>query len=369
MTPLHRPVLAAALLVTLGAPEAARAQNAPATMDAPQWAQVEEFIRAEMVRQRIPGLAVAIARNGRIVRAQGFGSANIEHGVPVTTGTIFQSGSVGKQFTATLVMMLVNEGKLSLDDRLTRFYPNGPAAWRDITIRHLLTHTSGISEKLYERIDLHLEYPDSAIVRIIGETPLDFPPGSKWSYSNPAYVLLGFIIGQVGGRFYGDQLQERIFTPLGMSTARIISESAIVPNRAAGYELRDGALRNQEWVAEKTNTTADGSLYLTVLDLAKWDAALYGDRVLPQATLRQMWTPVRLNDGSTHGYGFGWSLGSVNGHRLVEHGGAWQGFKTFIARYVDDGLTVIVMMNLGDANPGTVAHGVAAVIDPALKAP
>ena len=140
-------------------------------------------------------------------------------------------------------------------------------------------------------------------------------------------------------------------------------------NRAAGYELRNGSLRNQEWVAEKTNTTADGSLYLTVLDLAKWDAALYGDRVLPQATLAQMWTPITLTGGSTYPYGFGWAIGNVNGHRIIEHGGAWQGFKTFIARHVGDGLTVIVMMNLGEANPGTFAHGIAGVLDPALKSP
>lgn len=332
-----------------------------------QWEAVDEFVRAEMVRQRVPGLSIAIVRNGQIVRAQGYGVANIEHGVPATPATIYQSGSVGKQFTSTLVMMLVAEGKLSLDDRLLKFFPKGPAAWRDVTIRQMLSHTSGISEAFYAKVDLTREYADSTLVRMIGEAPLDFVPGAKWKYSNPAYILLGIIAGQLGGKFYGDQLHERIFTPLGMSTTRIITESAIVPNRAAGYELQDGALRNQAWVSPRFNTTADGSLYLTVLDLAKWDAALYGDRVLPQATLAQMWTPIRLNDGTTHPYGFGWALGEVNGHRIVQHGGAWQGFKTFIARYVNDGLTVITLMNLGDADPGAFAHGIAGVIEPALK--
>lgn len=334
---------------------------------APDWTAVEEFVRTEMVRQRVPGLSMAVVRNGQVVRAQGFGMANLEHDVPATSATVYQSGSVGKQFTATLVMQLVGEGKLRLDDRLSKFYPNGPAAWRDITIRQMLSHTSGISEKFYSTVDLHLEYADTTIVRLIGEQPLDFTPGSKWSYSNPGYVLLGYIIEQVTGRFYGDLLEERIFGPLGMTTAMIINEPAIVPNRAAGYELDSARVVNQEWVSRKFNTTADGSLYLTVHDLAKWDAALYGERVLPQSVLAQMWTPIRLNDGSTYPYGFGWMLGTVNGRRIIEHGGSWQGFKTFIARYVGDGLTVIVLMNQGRANPATFAHGIAGVIDPALK--
>ena len=358
--PMRANTLITPLLLVAALSRPAFAQTTSPAAAPFDWTVVDSFVRGEMVKQRVPGLAMAVVRNGVLIRAQGYGTANIEHNVPVTAATVFQSGSVGKQFTATLVMQLIGEGKLSLDDRLARFFPNGPAVWREITIRQMLSHTSGISEKFYEKVDLHLEYADSTVARIIGEQPLDFVPGSKWSYSNPGYVMLGFVIEKVTGRFYGDLLEERIFRPLGMTTAMIIDEPAIVPNRAAGYETVNGAIVNQSWVSRKFNTTADGSLYFTVLDLAKWDAALYGDRVLPQATLAQMWTPIRLNDGTTHAYGFGWALGSVNGHRIIEHGGAWQGFKTFIARYVGDGLTVIVMMNLGEASPGTFAHGIAA---------
>ena len=363
---LARAIAPLLLLASLAEPARAQAGAPPATPT--DWAAVDAFVRDEMVKQHVPGLALAVVRNGVLVRALGYGSANLEHNVPVTSATVFQSGSVGKQFTATLVMQLVSEGKLSLDDRLIKFFPNGPAVWREITIRQMLSHTSGIAETLYGKVDLQREYADSTVVRIIGEQPLDFAPGSKWRYSNPGYIMLGFVIEKVTGRFYGDLLGERIFVPLGMSTALIINEPAIVPNRAAGYEIIAGAIVNQTWVSRKFNTTADGSLYLTVRDLAKWDAALYGERVLTQASLAQMWTPIRLNDGTTHPYGFGWSLGNVNGHRIVEHGGAWQGFKTYIARYVADGLTVIVMMNLGQANPEVFAHGVAGVLDPALKA-
>lgn len=363
------PLLLLASFARLGLTQSNASASANAAAAPVDWSAVDSFVRGEMVNERVPGLAMAVVRNGVLLRAQGYGSANLEHNLPVTAATVFQSGSVGKQFTATLVMQLVGEGKLSLDDRLARFFPNGPAAWREITVRQMLSHTSGISEKFYEKVDLHLEYADSTVTRLIGEQPLDFVPGSKWRYSNPGYVMLGFVIEKVTGRFYGDLLEERIFGPLGMTTAMIISEQAIVPNRAAGYETVNGEVVNQSWVSRKFNTTADGSLYLTVLDLAKWDAALYGDRILPQASLAQMWTPIRLNDGTTAPYGFGWSLGTVNGHRITEHGGAWQGFKTYIARYVGDGLTVIVMMNLGEAHPGTFAHGIAGVLDPALKAP
>ncbi len=165
-------------------------------------------------------------------------------------------------------------------------------------------------------------------------------------------------------------LHDRIFQPPGMNATRIISEADIVPNRAAGYRLVNGELKNQEWVAPSLNTTADGSLYTTVLDMAKWDAALYTEQLLKKSSLDEMWTPVRLNEGSTKPYGFGWAIRTVNGHRRVEHDGAWQGFTTPIARYLDDRLTVIVLTNLDSAHsdPGKIAHRVAEIYLPGLQA-
>ena len=330
--------------------------------------KVDEYIRAEMVSQQIPGVSLAVVRNGEVVIARGYGLANLEHQVPVKPETIFQSGSMGKQFTATAVMMLVEEGKLGLDDKITRYFPGGPAAWNNITVRHLLTHTSGMTD-YPDDFDLRRDYTEDEMVQRIKPIPLAFPPGEKWSYSNLAYVMLGVLIHKVTGKFYGDFLQERVFQPLGMSTARVISEADIVPNRAAGYRLVNGQLKNQDWVSPSLNTTADGALYLTVYDVAKWDAALYGEKLLKRSTLEQMWTPVKLNDGKTHGYGFGWALGDVRGHRLVEHGGAWQGFKSQISRYVDDKLTVIVFANQIRANPAKIAHAVAAIFNPELAPP
>jgi len=336
-------------------------------------ASVDEFVTAELHAQHIPGVALAVVREGKIIKAAGYGLSNVELGVATKPESILQTGSVGKQFTATAVMMLVEDGKVGLDDKITKYFPNAPAAWKDITVRHLLTHTSGISDYTSEKtggaINLRLDYTEEELVKKIAALPLDFPPGEKWSYSNSGYLILGVLIHYLTGEFYGDFLKQRVFQPLQMTSTRIISEADIVPNRSAGYRLVKGELKNQEWVSPSLNTTADGALYTNVLDLAKWDAALYTEKLLKRSSFDQMWTPVKLNSGKTYPYGFGWSISDVNGHRLLHHGGAWQGFTMHISRYVDDKLTIIVMTNLdsGHSDPGKIAQGVAAIYVPALK--
>ncbi|HKV11273.1 MAG TPA: serine hydrolase [Thermoanaerobaculia bacterium] len=350
-----RASLAVALLVSL----ACLGASSSAQPD-----KVDEYVEAEMQRIGVPGLSIAVVRNGQVVKAKGYGLANVELNVAATPETIYQSGSIGKQFTATLVMMLVEEGKLSLDDPIGKHIADAPAIWKGITVRHLLTHTSGISNALYGKIDMRRDYTEDELLREIAALPLDFQPGERWNYSNPGYVTLGILIHKVSGKFYGDLLREKIFGPLGMATARVISESDLVPNRADGYLLVEGELKNQEWVSPTLNTTADGALYLTVLDMAKWAAALESEKLLKRASLDQMWTPVKLNSGKTEQYGFGWFVGDARGHRLISHGGAWQGFTAQISRYVDDQLTVIVMTNLAGGNPGKIAAGIAGLYVP-----
>jgi CubicO group peptidase (beta-lactamase class C family) len=327
--------------------------------------KIDEYLRTQMKAQQIPGIALAVVRDGKIVLARGYGLANVEHQVPVKPETIFQSGSTGKQFTATAVMMLVEEGKLSLEDKITKYFPDAPESWRDITVRHLLTHTSGMTDYPAD-FDLRRDYTEDDLLHRIKVIPLAFQPGEKWSYSNLAYVTLGILIHKVSGKFYGDFLQERVFKPLDMSTARIISESDIVPNRAAGYSVTNGQLENQNWVSPSLNTTADGALYLTVYDMAKWDAALYTEKLLKRSSLEQMWTKVKLNDGKSIAYGFGWGLAEVRGHRIIEHGGAWQGFKAQISRYVEDKLTIILFANQARANQTKLVRDIAAIINPEL---
>ena len=331
---------------------------------APAFAQtadpVDTYVHAEMQRQHIPGLSLLVSRDGIPVRAQGYGLANVELQVPVKPETIFQSGSVGKQFTAAAVMMLVEEGKIKLDDPVTNYLKDAPAAWNQVTIRELLSHTAGFGD-YPKNFDFRKDYTEADLLKIVEAIPLAYPPGTKWSYANLGYLTLGIVIHRATGKFYGDFLQERIFQPLGMSTTRIISEADIVPNRSAGYRLVKGELKNQEWVSPTLNTTADGALYFSILDLAKWDAALYTEKLLKRASLDEMWTVTKLKNGQPNSdhYGFGWEVETKDGHRVIGHGGSWQGFRTHISRYVDDKLTVVVLANLENAEPGKIADHVA----------
>lgn len=221
---------------------------------------IDKFVESEMQKQRIPGLALLIARHGKVVRAQGYGFANLEHQVQVKPETIFQSGSVGKQFTATALIMLVEEGKIRLDEPLSRYFKDAPPAWTQVTVRQLLSHTAGFGD-YPEKFDMRRDWTEEELLKFIQGTPLAFPPGTMFAYSNMGYVTLGILIHRVSGIFYGDFLQQRIFRPLGMSTTRIINEADIIPNRAAGYRLVNGEVKNQEWVSPALNTTADGPLF------------------------------------------------------------------------------------------------------------
>lgn len=328
---------------------------------------IDTYVSEEMARQKIPGIAVAIVRNGSAIKAQGYGEANVEHRVAVTTDTIFQSGSLGKQFTAAALMLLVESGKVILTDPLTKHFPDAPPHWSGLEVRHLLTHTSGLPDYTDDTLDYRRDYTEEELLRFAYALHPQFEPGARWSYSNTAYVVLGILIHKISGQFYGDLLRERVFAPLGMTSASIISEEAIVPHRAAGYRLVNGELKNQEWVAPKLNTTADGSLYLSLRDLVAWDKGLREKKILKAESWSRVFTPVTLNSGNPYPYGFGWGLDPIGSHRAQRHGGSWQGFQTFIARYPDDDLTIIVLTNLAQANPERIADGIGMRLDSTLK--
>jgi CubicO group peptidase (beta-lactamase class C family) len=328
---------------------------------------VDDYVNAVLAKRKIPGASVLIVRGGATVKAQGYGLANVELNVPASADTIYQSGSTGKQFTAAGILLLAEDGKLSLDDRLSQYFPEAPAAWHRITIRHLLTHTSGLRD--YE-VDLQKDYTDAELLKVMQALPLNFEPGTQWSYSNSGYLILGLLTTKLAGEHWSEFQSQRIFKPLGMDTTRVISEADIVPNRSAGYELdAKGELKNQAWVAPSLNRCADGALYYTIKDLAAWDKALRSGQPL-SATSREAWVqPVRLSDGSDYPYGFGWFVRDQRGQRLIEHGGSWQGFRTEIARYVDQSLTVVVLTNLASAEPEVMAHDIAGLIEPTLRLP
>ncbi|MBV9724999.1 MAG: beta-lactamase family protein [Gammaproteobacteria bacterium] len=334
---------------------------------------VDGFVLAEMQRQKVPGVAVGVLSKGEVAAAKGYGDSNVELAVPVSAQTVFQSGSVGKQFTAVAVMLQVEDGKLALDDSITKYLPDAPASWRPVTVRHLLTHTSGIpdyTESLEEHgsqgINFRRDYTEEELTRAAFIQPLEFEPGSRWKYSNTGYLLLGVIVHKVSGRFYGDVLKERVCAPLRMKTARIISEQDIVLNRAAGYRLVNGELKNQEWVAPSLNTTADGALYLSTLDFLAWAHGLRSGAILKPESWSTIYTPVTLKSGKTYPYGFGWFIDQSNGQPWYRHSGAWQGFRTYISRYLADDLTIIVLTNLAEARPYRFVDGIAHIIDPKL---
>jgi CubicO group peptidase (beta-lactamase class C family) len=328
---------------------------------------VDRFITAEMARQRVPGFSVAVLRGDSIVLTRGYGYANVEHRVPATDSTVYEVGSVSKQFTAAAVVRLADEGRLDLEDPIVRFLPEGSAVWPRVTVRHLLTHTSGIPEDT--TLDWVRDYTEAELVRSAAAQPLDFEPGDRWSYSSTGYALLGIIIHRVTGVFYGEFLRDHIFRPLGMRTATVNSNADIVPNRAAGYYFAGDTLKNQEWVSPSISTTADLGLSFSAHDLAQWAIGLNHGKGLSGAGQDMSWKPVRLNSGGTYPYGLGWYVTQQRGYRRIGHTGAWRGFQATIQRYPDFDMTVIVLANLAQAHSEGMAFGVAGLFEPALTPP
>ncbi|HZH98022.1 MAG TPA: serine hydrolase domain-containing protein [Fimbriimonadaceae bacterium] len=313
--------------------------------------KVDDLVLKEMAAAKVPGISLAVIRDGKPIKVKGYGMANLEHQVRVKPETVFQSGSVGKQFTSALILILQQEGKLSIDDPVVKHFPEAKEKWEGVTIRHLLSHTSGLPDMPYHTMNMREDYTEDQLLKFLIDQKVPEKPGEKWRYNNGGYVLLRILAGRVGGKFYGDLLQEKIFGPLGMTTARIIDESAVIPNRAAGYMFHEGKLLNQPWVAPKLNTTADGSLYMTALDMVKWDAALWGEKLLSKASKDAMWTAGKLTSGAPVGgvkneYGFGWMISKVNDHPVIHHGGAWQGFTSWIGRYPGKKTSVVIFGNL-----------------------
>jgi CubicO group peptidase (beta-lactamase class C family) len=344
-----RHIALSALLLLPGAPAVARATQVVPTAD-----EFDARIQAEMRRQNIPGLSVAVVRDGRIVRAQGYGLADPERRIPATPETVYKIASVSKQFIATGIMLLVQEGRLRLDDPIGRFLDRAPATWNGITIRHLLTHTSGLVREA-PGFDPYKVQSDADVIRTAYGLPLRFAPGEKWQYSNLGYFALAEVIRKVSGQPWGEYLADKVFRPSGMSETRTTTASDRVPKLAVGHTDNDRLTVAPDWPALRPS----GAFLSTVLDLAKWEAVLLTDSILADSTRRQMWTPVTLNDGTTHPYGFGWQLGSLKGHRMVHHGGGMTGFRAGFVRFVDDRLTIIVLMTLDDVDLGTIERVVA----------
>ncbi len=344
------------------------------TLAVPSWSwgradAVDDYIRGEMSRSQVPGVAVAVTRGDAVVKLAGYGLADVENAVPVTPQTVFQIQSVTKQFVATAIMMLVEEGKLELDAPVSTCLEGTPASWKDITLRHLLTHTSGIKDFINEPTSsLRLEVSEEDVFQTTAARPLNFQPGEKYAYSNSNYHLLAMIIRKVTGDGYGAFLQKRIFRPLGMTHTRIVSLSKIILHRAAGYVRAGGELRHGQFVAESILAYGGGGIVSTAEDMARWALALRDNTLLPHSRLEQMWRPTPLNNGTLSHYGLGWGVGGEPPHRLVQHsGGHVTGFASHIVRYLDDDLSVVVLVNANFVNPGKMAQHIAELYVPELR--
>jgi D-alanyl-D-alanine carboxypeptidase len=308
---------------------------------------VDGYLTVEMAKRRIPGLAISVVKDGEVVRSQGLGLASVELDVPVTPATVFELASVTKQFTAAGIMRLVDEGKVRLGDEIGAYLPYRPDAWSGITVRHLLTHTAGLPGpgNAYRSLKPGMDWTTANQLAAAARDPLGFPPGGGYEYSDAGYFLLGVAIEKASGCSYRSFLADRFFTPLGMSATTVPDQWAIVKNRASGYTLAGGQLVRIR--RDRQNELPSGTgVFSSVEDLVKWDAALSGGKVVPPASLVQMWTPVAQNDPTiVHPYGFGWKVEERFGRRMITHGGVT---GTEYTKFPDDNLTVIVLTNLGN---------------------
>jgi CubicO group peptidase (beta-lactamase class C family) len=319
--------------------------------------RMDQIVQSYAADRKFMGTAL-VARDGQVLFSKGYGFANLEWKIPNTPDTKFRLGSVTKQFTAASILLLEERGKLSVEDPVKKYMPDAPAAWDKITIRHLLTHTSGIPNftgfEDYRKLEPFKATPAELVARF-RDKPLDFQPGEKWSYSNSGYVLLGYLIEKITGESYEKFVTENIFTPLGMKDTGYDSNTAIIARRADGYEIARDGYQHAGFI-HMSIPHAAGALYSTTEDLLKWEQGLYGGKVLKPASLEKMTTPFLEN------YAFGVGVQTAGGRKKISHGGGIEGFSTVLEYYPDDKLAVVVLENsTGAAPPAEIADKLAAV--------
>ena len=310
-----------------------------------------------------PGAAVIVVKGGKTILRKGYGTADMELGVKVEPDMVFRLGSITKQFTAAAILLLAEQGKLSLSDDMTKFFPDYPAKGRVVTVEHLLTHTSGI--KSYTAIPAwrgmwRKDFTVTELIDLFKNEPADFEPGTRWAYNNSGYILLGAIIEKVSGVTYEQFLQKNIFEPLGMTHTFYGSAARVIPRRVPGYTKTREGLRNAEYLS-MTQPYAAGSLLSNVDDMAVWDAALYAEKLFKQSSLQKAFTPSVLKDGTATGYGFGWSRFPYEGRTVIEHGGGIHGFSTVGIRIPEDRVYVCILTNRDYQSPDDAGLRVAAL--------
>jgi D-alanyl-D-alanine carboxypeptidase len=327
--------------------------------DADVAAKLDRVLRAHQEYRKFMGAAL-VAKDGKVLLEKGYGMANLELDVPNTPATKFRLGSITKQFTATAVLQLEEQGKLATSDLACKYVDACPDTWKAITIHHLLTHTSGIPsyttrEFMSKPQNVRVPLTPVEILMLSKDKPLEFEPGAKWNYDNSGYIFLGAIIEKVSGEKYADYLRKHIFEPLDMQDSGYDDTRTVLKNRASGYQPSPKGMMNADYL-DMSLPYAAGSLYSTVRDLYRWDRALYTDKVLSKASREKLFTSYK-ND-----YGYGWMLKPMVNHKQVGHGGGIHGFVTYIARFPDDDAFVVVLSNSVASNPTGIAAQLAGTL-------
>ncbi len=329
--------------------------------------RTDDTVRRFMAEQHAPGVALSVIKNGKVITRKYYGMASVEYGVPVNERSVFEIGSVSKQMTAAAIMLLVQDGKVSLDEKIGTYLKDAPPGWSGITVRHLLNHTSGI--KSYSSLDgfeLSRRLTVKQFIDRLAEIPLEFEPGTQFAYNNSGYNLLGFIIEAVSGKKYIDFMKERVFKPLGMDSTGDRDPRNIVTQRVTGYEWAGGRLIGRD--GSLTDLTGAGSIVSTLKDMEKWALSLRNDTLVTAASKSQMWQRGKFNDGNEFPYGLGFRFYDIRDTKMVGHTGQTAGFGTAVFRYADNDLSVVVMTNLGDLGlGGRIAAAVAKIHIPAMS--
>lgn len=318
---------------------------------------IDKIVADEMARQKIPGVAIAVVHNGKVVKEQGYGLANVELKIPVTSESVFKIGSISKPMIALAVMKLVEEGKIGLDDPVSKYIADAPATWADITIRHLLSHTSGIIREA-PGFDPFKVQNDYDVIKTAFASPLVFQPSEKYQYCNVGYFSLAEIIARVSGKPWPVYINEVLFAPNKMTATRVTSNVDLVANRANGYALAQDKLVNAE---SYRALRPSGAFLSNIKDMIAFAHMLDNASTVKRETLTLMQTAVKLKDGTSAPYGLGFQVGKVRGKFRVGHGGSLSGFRTDMAMFPDDKLTVIVLANLDSANPSAITSLIADV--------
>ena len=328
-------------------------------------AKVDSVARAALADGRAAGLSVAVVRGRDTIVLRGYGYADLEWDVPTPNAAIYEIGSVTKQFTAAAILQLMEQGKLSLDDEVTKYLPDYNTQGHRITLRRLLDHTSGIKGytemPIFGRL-MPLKLPKDTLVKVFSAAPFDFAPGEGQVYNNSAYFLLGLIIEKVSGQSYADYVQKNLFDRAGMRDSRYCSETALVKRRAHGYDWAGTLLRRTAYL-DHTWPYSAGSLCSTVGDLVAWNQALHFGRILTPRAYAELITPGTLNDGTRLRYAGGLSVDSMMGQRTIQHGGGINGFLSDLKFFPDDTLTIAVLVNTaGPVSPEGVSRQIVETI-------